>query len=462
MQKHLKRRTFLRGALGGGVACIALPALDAMMNLEQTAFADGSSAPRRYMSWFFGNGFILDRFEPIGVGPNWMLNTHMQPLAAVKDYLTVVTGLSNRATDAITHHEGMTVWSGYTMRDIGQGAGFFSNAAGPTIDHLISEAIAGQTPIASVHVGVSKAKSPADNGTTMHALSHRGHLQPNYAVTNPSAVWQALFGSFAQPKDDRELRLHILDSVKGDVDSLKTRLGPADNVRLDAHLESIAALETKLMTATPVCDLPPDPMFTNNQSINNEMLAYTNELMSDLICYAFTCDLTRVATLLFIEGAAEPSLTEIPGNNNSWHEYSHNTGSWYMGGPFDNGQIYMMQRFAYLLERMRNTMEFDGTNLLDNSMVLLSSDSSDGSLHSIRRQPMLIAGHGGGYLKHPGIHYQPEPLSGNYNYGSHPGPSSGNTSDVLLALLHAFDPSATRVGEQDGAGSSTPLTEILA
>jgi hypothetical protein len=189
MKKHLKRRTFLRGALGGGVASIALPALDAMMNLEQTAFADGSSSPRRYMSWFHGNGYILDRWEPIGTGANWMLNTHMQPLASLKDYLTVITGLTNCATEQITHHEGMTVWSGYTMTDIGQGQGFYSNTAGPTIDALISEALAGQAPISGMHMGVSKAKSPADYGTTMHALSHRGYLQPNEAITSPSAAW---------------------------------------------------------------------------------------------------------------------------------------------------------------------------------------------------------------------------------------------------------------------------------
>jgi hypothetical protein len=462
MSKHLKRRTFLRGALGGGVACVALPALDAMLNLEQTAFADGSSSPRRYMSWFRGNGFILDRFEPSGLGGNWQLSPHLQPLAAFKDYLNVVTGLSNQATDAITHHEGMTVFSGYTMTDIGQGQGFYSNAAGPTIDALISEALAGQTPISGMHMGVSKAQSPADYGTTMHALSHRGHLQPNNAITSPSAVWQALFGSFVQPKDDRELRVHILDSVKGEVDSLKTRLGPADNIRLEAHLDSIAALQTKLMTATPVCDLPPDPMFTNSEALNNEMLTFTHELMSDLICYAFTCDLTRVGTMLFIEGAAEPTLTEIPGNVGSWHEYSHNPGSWGVGESFDNGQIYMAQRFAYLLERMSTTIEIDGTSLLDNSIVLMSSDCSDGSVHSIRRVPMLIAGHGSGYLKYPGIHYQPAPLSGNYSYGNHPGPSSGNTSDVLLSILRAFDPAATFIGEQNGAGSGTPLTDILA
>lgn len=467
MRKHLKRRTFLRGALGGGIATIALPPLDAMLNLEQTAFADGSTQPRRYVSWFYGNGFILNRFEPIGTGEDWQLNTHMQALSGVKDYLNVVTGTTNRAKNTITHHEGMTVFNGYTMVDIGQGPGFYSNPGGPTIDHLISQTYAGQTPISGIHLGVSKAQSPADYGWTMHALSHRGHLQPNQPITSPSEAWQTLFGTFVQPKDDRELRQSILDSVKEDVATLKSRLGPGDNNRLDAHLDSIAELQAKLATAVPVCELPEDPMFTNSDPLNAEKLTMVNQMMSDLIAYAFACDLTRVATLLFIEGAAEPALTEIPGNNSSWHQYSHNVNSWYMGGPFDNGQLFMMDRFAYFLNRLKNTMEFDGSNLLDNSIVLLSSDASDGSVHAITRVPMVIAGHGGGYLKYPGIHYQPAPLNPNYNYGSWPTPSSGNTSDVLLSILRGFDPNATWIGEQpdnqgQGAGSGTPLSAILA
>lgn len=467
MRKHLKRRTFLRGALGGGIATIALPPLDAMFNLEQTAFADGSSHPRRFASWFYGNGFILDRFEPIGAGTDWQLNTHMAALAGVKNYLNVVTGLTNRCKETITHHEGMTIFNGYTMTDLGQGNGIYSNPGGPTLDHLISQTVAAETPISGIHLGVSKAQSPADYGWTMHALSHRGYLQPNEAITNPSAAWTSLFGTFVQPKDDRELRQHILDSVKQDVASLKTELGAADKIRLEAHLDSIAELQAKLSSAVPVCELPADPMFTNSEALNNEQLTLTSELMSDLISYAFACDLTRVATMLFIEGAAEPSLSEIPGNENSWHQYSHSPNGWDVGGAFDNGQLFMMDRWAYFLNKMKNTIEFDGTNLLDNMMCLLSSDASDGSVHAITRQPMVIAGHGGGYLKNPGIHYQPAPLSGDYGHGNWPTPSEGNTSDVLLALLQGFDPDATWIGEEpdaegNGAGSGSPLTDILA
>lgn len=467
MRKHLKRRTFLRGALGGGVAAVALPPLDAMLNLEQTAFADGTSMPTRYASWFIGSGFVMDRFEPIGTGPDWQLNDHMMPLAGNKDYLNVVTGLSNRCKQTITHHEGMTVFNGYTMVDIGQGQGFYSNPGGPTLDHLISQAIGDAVPISGVHLGVSKAQSPADYGWTMHALSHRGYLEPNEPITNPSAAWQALFGTFVQPKDDRDLRLSILDSVKSDVDTLKSQLGPQDNNRLEAHLQSIAELEAKLSTAMPVCTLPEDPNFTNSEPVNNEMLTLVNELMADLIAYAWSCDITRVATLMFLEGAAEPQLSEVQGASGSWHQASHSPNQWGSGSYFDNGQYYVMERFNYLLDRLRETPDFDGNNLLDNSIILMSSDCSDGAAHAITRHPMLIAGHGRGYLKSPGVHYQPAPLNPNYNYGSWPTPSSGNTSDVLLALLQNWDPDATWIGEEldqfgEGAGSGTPLTEILA
>lgn len=468
MRKQLDRRTFVRGMLGAGVVSVALPPLDAMMNLEQTVFADGGSTRAlRYVAWMFGNGFMLKQFEPSSAGPNWQLSPHLQPLAAVKSYLNLVTGLRNRAKTKITHHEGMTVWSGYTMRDIGQGQGFYSNTGGPTLDHLISQAIGEQVPISGVHLGASKAQSPADNGTTMHALSSRGYLQPNAPITNPSAAWAAVFGSFMGVEPNLELRSSILDATKAEVATLSSKLGPADKIRLEAHLDSVAALQAKLAATIPICTLPADPQMTNSEVVNTEQLTRVNELMSDLITYAFRCDLSRVATMLFLEGAAEPILSEVPGSESSWHGYSHKPQGWTPDSPFERGQRYMMSRLAYLLEQLQGTVEFDGSNLLDNSIVLMSSDCSDGSNHSVERQPMLVAGGGGGHLAHPGVHYQPAPLHANHVDGQVPWPSSGNTSDLLLAILQAFDPSATWIGEAldeqgEGAGSGSPLVEILA
>ena len=55
--KRLNRRAVLRGALATGAAvAIPLPIFDAMLNSKGTAFAQGTPLPRRYCTWFFGNG----------------------------------------------------------------------------------------------------------------------------------------------------------------------------------------------------------------------------------------------------------------------------------------------------------------------------------------------------------------------------------------------------------------------
>ena len=54
-------------------------------------------------------------------------------------------------------------------------------------------------------------------------------------------------------------------------------------------------------------------------------------------------------------------------------------------------------------------------------------------------------------------HYQATPWNGNDGNPN----GTGNTSDVLLSCLQAFDPTATSIG--GGAPqSSSPLTEVLA
>ena len=53
--KPLNRRTFLKGMLGGSAIALALPPLEAFMNVNGTAYAE-SAFPVRYGSFFWGNG----------------------------------------------------------------------------------------------------------------------------------------------------------------------------------------------------------------------------------------------------------------------------------------------------------------------------------------------------------------------------------------------------------------------
>ena len=68
-KKHrLDRRTLLRGTVGGGAFAVGLPLLEAMLTGNGDALAQGAPLPRRFVSWFFGNGVNLDLFEPDAPG----------------------------------------------------------------------------------------------------------------------------------------------------------------------------------------------------------------------------------------------------------------------------------------------------------------------------------------------------------------------------------------------------------
>jgi hypothetical protein len=84
-----------------------------------------------------------------------------------------------------------------------------------------------------------------------------------------------------------------------------------------------------------------------------------------------------------------------------------------------------------LLQALKDIPEGAG-NVLDNTVILASSDVSDGKLHSRTDYPIVVAGGGGGFLKRPGVHYR--------------SPSKENSSTVLLTILRAAGLQLTEFG----------------
>lgn len=188
------------------------------------------------------------------------------------------------------------------------------------------------------------------------------------------------------------------------------------------------------------------PAETNADVAGNEPMTSVNTAMVDLLAYAFSCDFTRVASLLHHGGAANTVFKEI-GYSSIHHMNTHDGSQSTQDNQVHNGIVYIMGQFAYLLEKFMGTTDASGQNLLENTIVFAASDCAEGLTHSVKKQPMIIAGRGGGYLQYPGIHYASS--------------NGRNPSDVLLTMLQAFDPAATSVGA--GAPmSTTPFTELKA
>jgi hypothetical protein len=463
----LNRRAMLRGMMGGVGVAVGLPILESMLNSHGTALAGGGTIPVRMITWFFGNGVNKKRWVPGGLttpiqGADYPISEALVPLTAVKDYVSIPTGFANRCGQQITHHEGMTLFNGFTFSQVCLhgpecNMGFYSNAGGPTIDQIAAGIIGTQTPVPSIQVGVSKRISGADFGTSMHALSHKSTSEPLFPERNPQDVFYTLFGSF-MPQDDpaKPSRIAVLNAVKEQAARLNGRLGVKDRQRLDAHLQGISELEAKINSLPPACVAPGQPSETNTDVGGVEPLEEVNTAMSDLIAYAFSCDVTRIASVLFHEGASD---TVFPGTSTQGHHgASHGfdvsaTGvETDFGGlnDFNIGLEFTMTQFAYLLTKLQGTPDGTGT-LLDNCAILAGSDCMDGWSHDFdqwRHLACIVAGGGGGRLVHPGIHTVQE---------------GRNISDVALTVLQAVVPDVTSIGAvgSDPAASSTPVAELL-
>src|SRR5262245_52422564 len=103
---RLPRRTLLRGAAGGALVSLGLPTLAAMLDGNGSALAGGRPLSRRLGIFFWGNGIRHKKWVPAERGRSWALSEELAPLAAVKDYVNVVTGMNVKTGNEQGHHAG--------------------------------------------------------------------------------------------------------------------------------------------------------------------------------------------------------------------------------------------------------------------------------------------------------------------------------------------------------------------
>jgi hypothetical protein len=441
---RMKRRTFLRGTLAGGISIsVGLPLLEPMLNANGTALAQDGALPKRFGVFFFGNGRGVEaaKWHPTGTGASWTPSVELAPLAGIKDYISVVTGMNGKLDKSPQgHHKGSAaILSGYEfVTQPANNAPYRSTFAKPSIDQLVATAVGTATPFRSIELATSSRVINGE-GTTIQYISHNGPDSPNPPQIKPTAVFDRLFAgggatgpAMAPGVTDklRALRGSVLDTVLGDLGALQKRVGVADRARLEQHAESIRAVERRLtMPVATAADCanpvrPADPAAASGK----EPLAERLDAMGDLLALAMSCDLTRVFSIQWSGSAGGPVFWQV-GATRGHHDLSHDGAS--SQDTMEAITIFTMEQFAKLIGKFKATPDGAG-NLLDSMAVLATSDTSDGEAHTTNDYPIVIAGSAGGALKFPGVYYN----------------SSGeHTNKVLLTLLRSVGVQVADIGE---------------
>jgi hypothetical protein len=436
-----------------------------MLNGNGTALASGRPLPTRLGIFFWGNGVRHKRWIPAQRGAGWHLSEELEPLAAVKPYLNVVTGMKVKTGNEQGHHAGTVgILSGCPM--VSQphpSSAYASTFSAPSIDQVAAAAIGRGTAFRSLEVGVCRQVTE-NEGTTLLYLSHRGPDAPNPPEYDPEKVFERLFGPpLATPGETgrldlraaRDLGKSVLDVVAEDARRLGAALGQQDRRRMDQHLTSIRELEHRLVRdfrRPPQCPLPDRQRLMPGVGPGGAPTAGTsgeeprrarNQAMSRLVALALSCDLTRVFSVMFSGSVGETAFTEV-GEDRSHHQFTHDEAG---DQPrVHAATVFIMQQLGHLLATMAATPDGAG-NLLDSSVVLASSDTADARGHTLADYPILVAGRAGGRLRYPGIHYRSD--------------TSENTSMVLLSVLRAAGLALPEFGRKGGRVDSS-LTAIEA
>jgi hypothetical protein len=379
------RRALLK-ALGLGMG--VLPLLD-----SEPVVAGAAGVAKRFISITWTNGIVPKDFYPAAGPLTAPLPAILSPLEPWKSKLLAMrgpgTGVATGGIDLRVMVDLQLRYAGhlsYPALLTGSYKASFG-ATMPSIDTLISDALKLQGFAApQLNLGCR----PGNSSTSWKA----GGIE-NLDLTDPSTLYTRLFGGPGMPDPLLARRKSVLDYCIDDLTRFEARLGSEDKLKIEAHLASLRAIEIQLAaTGCQPPEIPPTGL-NFNENANYPLQV---KLMIDLIAAAVKCDLARAITFDLIDDGGGLSLTfpwlGIPSPN---YEAIAHLGA---AGYAQKTQIdtWFYSQVASLVAQLAASPE-GGSTSLDNSVILVSNDMSEGQAETVTSIPYLIVGSAGGFFK---------------------------------------------------------------
>ena len=400
-QKHLPRRTFLRG-LG---TTLALPLLDAMV----PAFAQSSVATQRLGFVYVPHGAILDRWTPDEVGRDFTFKATLESLEPYRERLNIVSGLHHRAADSTAVHSlSPTTWLSGVRPKPTQGVDAY---AGVTADQIAATAIGQDTMLPSMelatedHSGLIGACDRDYGCIYMNTLSWRTPTTPMPMEINPRKVFERMFGQggsiearLARAREDTS----ILDALSQQTQSLQRTLDAHDRQMLGLYLEGVREIERRLERAEAQIEANRDLVIPEAPAgIPFEYEAHV-DMMFDLLALAYQADITRVFTFMMARELSNRTYTQA-GVAEGHHAVSHHQNRAEKIAMNARIQTYHVGLFARFLDKLDAIPDGDGS-LLDHSLILYGSNMSNSNQHDHFPLPNVVVGgrgqmNGGQHIK---------------------------------------------------------------
>ena len=382
------RRTMLRG-LGG---TMLLPWL------ESTAFGRGAASPPMRTAFFYlQNGIVPDVWHPAVEGADYELTPTLEPLAPVRDEVTVISGLDR-------------VFGGGTDVHAQCGSCWLTSAPptekpdgmipiDTTIDQVIAKKHREETIFPSLELTCNSFQGDKE-AKYFRTVSWYGPGSSATPENDPRTIYRRLFGIDRADPIERS----ILDVVSDDAKTLRRQLGALDRRKVDEYFDSVRSIERRMDQLEKRAREQKEIPMSEPAGMPAERSAYI-QMMGDLIAIAFQLDLTRVVTMMFgpERWNAPQSYDGVFDKPEVHHTLTHamdkDAEALVKVKAIDR---FRVAQFAYIVDKLRSIPEGEGT-LLDHSVLMLGAGLGNGNRHSYDHLPVVLAGRAHGAIA-PGRH----------------------------------------------------------
>ena len=345
----------------------------------------------------FVGGFDADRTkqekrvpnEP-GIHPLELTST-MQPLADHRQDVTLVTGLDRTFKNGQdVHAQGASCYL-TSLSPVQAAEQGIAHPNGRSLDQVIGDAVGYKTIFNTLEISCNGFRAPKEP-IEFDNISWYGPGKIAPSIRDPKKLYDRLFlrDSYRNHVTD------VTDLVLADAHTLAGKLGREDRAVLGEFMEMIRDIEVRMkkMEALLVnadIAIPANEILPRGEYIR---------LQTDLMLLAFQMGITNICTFMVGPERWDATLMyEGVFDNPVQH---HNMTHQQKGEGYKEVQkidIFHMQQYAYMLKRMKELKEVDGSSMLDNSLVTYGAALGDGATHQYYDLPMIVAGKGQGQIK---------------------------------------------------------------
>jgi hypothetical protein len=381
--KALQRRMFLRAMAVG----LTVPLAAKVARLASAAPGD---RPRRLFIMYLPHGSPVEHFDPAMAGSTLDLAARgVGVLSALEPYKSYVTPLRGLAITDATNHAAIRA----TLTGSSEGG------SNDSIDYVIAQALGQKAHVLGAVPYTKGAGFTSDSYLTKHGSWVR-------ATEDPVLAADDLLAGLGEPDpmavDESVFRTEALGLTEAELDSLQQSLSSltSEQTKLKIHLDAVRAL--KASPAPPMaigCDSRPVlPAVEAARGL--DVLEPTNfgkilEAHLELAAYSFLCGTANIVTLqcMHVNSTLNMGFAGGPGFDKGHHDpISH---SWDAAGreEFAITQRWfydrLAQKFLAVLDQP-DPSDPSGNKVIDNTLVAVCTEVSDGANHHSNAEPMWI------------------------------------------------------------------------